>query len=162
MSLEDRTAEDLAKTGELEEVNKLLWDEFGKARELQTKAIDEFDKALWLTNSGAATITLSYITSAADPTKLQLFGSGIFVLGILSLLLMKFIAETNASRDTERRRIASESFFNKGASMAVFGKIRDKQFGRLALLFKISKATAGVCFLAGCIITLISFYPMVS
>lgn len=75
---------------------------------------------------------------------------------------MKFIAETNTSRDTERRRVASELFSKNQASVAVFDNIRDKKFARLAWLFKASKVTAGICFVAGCFITLISFYPMVS
>lgn len=158
----DKYVADLEKSGEIQEFQKFLWDEFEKARGLQTKAIDEFDKALWLTNSGAATITLGYITSGTDPTRLQLLGSGIFVLGILSLLFMKFIAETNTSRDTERRRVASELFSKNRASVAVFDNIRDKKFARLVWLFKASKATAGICFVAGSFITLISFYPMVS
>ncbi|WP_101760128.1 hypothetical protein [Oceanicoccus sp. KOV_DT_Chl] len=161
MSDESRTAEDLHKAGELKEVSELLWAEYNKARDLQTKAIDDFDKSLWLTNSGAATITIGYITSSDNPTIMQLIGSGIFVMGILSLVAMKFIGEYNAVRDSERRFSASGSFFKNGAKLSIFEKIRDKKFDRLTWFYRKFKAAAGLCFVAGCIVTLVGLYPLI-
>ena len=161
MTDDSRTADDLARSGELEEMGNLLWAEYNKARELQTKAIEDFDKALWLTNSGAATVTIGYITSSDNPTIMQLAGSGIFVLGILSLVAMKFVGEYNAVRDSERRFAASGAFFKDGANISIFERIRDSKFNQLTWLYRKFKAFAGLCFFAGCIVTLVGLYPLV-
>lgn len=158
---EDITVEDLMRAGEVEKASNRLWEEFNRARELETHAINEFDKALWLTNSGAATVTLGYITSTQNPTMMQFLGAATFVLGILSLLLMKFIGETNAVRDRLRRQTISEAFFLNGAPMSSFDKIRDSTFRRLSWAYKSLKSGAGICFIVGCIVTLIGMYPLV-
>lgn len=93
---------------------------------------------------------------------MQFLGATIFVLGILSLLIMKFVGETNAVRDRLRRQTISEAFFLKGAPMSSFDKIRDDTFRRLSWVYKSLKSAAGICFIVGCIVTLIGMYPLAS
>lgn len=52
MSLEDRTAEDLAKTGELEEFEKLLWDEFEKHGNYKRKQLKNLIRRFGLQTQG--------------------------------------------------------------------------------------------------------------
>lgn len=162
MSTDDPTVEDLFRAGKVDEASDDLWSEFNRARDAETRAINEFEKILWLTNSGSATITIGYITSAPSPTFLQFIGSGIFVLGILFLFVMKFIGEINAVRDRIRRQKASEEFFLKGTSMSSFDQVRDSTFKLLTWSYKILKCIAAVCFVSGCIVTLIGLHPLVS
>ncbi|HEY5603398.1 MAG TPA: hypothetical protein VIM41_09830 [Gammaproteobacteria bacterium] len=161
MSIEDPTAEELFKAGKIDEASNSLWEEFNRAREQETRAINEFEKILWLTNSGAATITIGYITSADSPTSLLFLGSTLFVTGILLLFVMKFVGETNSVRDRVRRQKVSESFFHKGKPMSSFDNIRDKTFKRLAWIYKGLKSVAALCFISGCIVTLIGLLPLI-
>ena len=162
MSTDDPTVNDLLKAGKFDEASESLWAEFNKARDAETHAINEFEKILWLTKSGAATITIGFITTTGQPTILQFIGSSIFVAGIFSLLIMKFIGETNAVRDRARRQKTSEHFFLKGVPLSAFDQVRDKVFKRLALTYKALKSAAAIFFIVGCIMTLIGIYPSVS
>jgi hypothetical protein len=162
MSTDDPTVNDLLKAGKFDEASESLWAEFNKARDAETHAINEFEKILWLTNSGAATITIGYITTASYPTFLQFLGSSMFVIGIISLLIMKFIGETNAVRDRARRQTTSEHFFLKGVPLSTFDQVRDKVFKRLAFTYKTLKSAAAIFFIVGCIMTLIGIYPSIT
>lgn len=162
MSEVDPTVNDLLSAGKLDDASEALWEEFNKARDAETRAINEFEKILWLTNSGAATITIGYITSAAHPTFFQFLGSSMFIAGVLALLIMKFIGETNAVRDRARRQKTSEHFFLKGLPLSAFDQVRDGVFKRLAWTYKALKSAAAIFFVVGCIMTLIGIYPFVS
>ena len=108
---DNATAEDLAKSGVLREIEEDLKSEFDRSRNSETQAINDFEKMLWLTNSGAATVTIGFITTTENPTLILFIGSSAFVLGIIAMLVMRFVAETVTVRDRARRQKASESFF---------------------------------------------------
>ena len=156
---DNATAEDLAKSGVLREIEEDLKSEFDRSRNSETQAINDFEKMLWLTNSGAATVTIGFITTTENPTLILFIGSSAFVLGIIAMLVMRFVAETVTVRDRARRQKASESFFLENAPLSIFGKIRDDKFRKLSYLYKFLKSSAGILFVIGCILTLIGIFP---
>ncbi len=162
MNVDDPTADELLKAGKLNEASEALWSEFNKARDAETQAVREFERTLWFTNSGAATVTIGYITTTDHPTFVQFLGSSMFVAGILALLIMKFIGETNAVRYRSRRQTISENFFLKGERMSSFEQIRDGTFKNLTRSYKALKSVAAILFFSGCILTLAGLYPIVS
>jgi len=159
MNPDDPTAADLAKAGILEETEGRLGAEFDRSRTSETQAINEFEKMLWLTNSGAATVTIGYITTTDNPGLMQFIGSCSFVLAIISMLTMRFVAERVTTRDRARRRKASERFLTEDVPMSILGAIRDVKFKRLAKAYKTLKTTAAVLFVVGCVLTLYGILP---
>ncbi len=159
MSSEDPTAEELFKAGQLDKIQRRLDGDYDLARELESRTIDIFDKSLWLANAGAATVTIGYITTTSTPTISQFLGCCVFVGAIVMLLGRNFIGETNAVRDRVRRKLAMQRFFSESQPMSVFERVRDKNFAKLAYLYKFLKASAAVLFVAGCVLTLVGVYP---
>jgi len=162
MKTEDPTPKELEKEGRLGEVEKWLRDDFDRARELESRLINEMDKSLWLANAGAATVSIGFITSAKSASILQFVGCSSFVIAIICLLAMKLVGETNASRDRARRHVATNKFFEENLQISILGNIRDSWFKRFAWAFKVLKASATILFVAGCIFTLIGVYPNVT
>lgn len=161
-STDDPTPKDLERMGILGDIEKSLADNFDRAKDSETQAINEFEKSLWLANSGAATVTIGYITTAESPTLLQFYGCLSFVGAIMVMLSMRFLSEYIASRDRARRQVASEKFFTENLPMSTLNKIRDNTFNSMANTYKVLKISAGVLFLSGCILTLLGIYPYVS
>ena len=159
MNPEDVTPKDLAKAGLLHEIEDSLKSDFDRSRESETRAINEFEKILWLANSGAATVTIGYITTNENPSLLQFIGCSLFVFAIISMMLMRFLAEFIASRDRARRQKASERFFIENLPMSTLGKIRDDKFKWLARIYRVLKSSAAVLFVIGCLLTLYGIYP---
>lgn len=152
---------DIEKEGRYAEFEKWLHEEFDKARTLESKTIEQVEKTLWLANSGAATVTIGFITTAKVATTLQFVGCAMFVVAIVCLVLMNVVGETNASRDRARRQKASELLLKEDRAISTLGKIRDPWFKRLALAYKALKMSVIVLFVAGCTITLVGVYPYV-
>lgn len=159
MNPDNQTPADLEKSGKIEEAEKWLWDDFNRARDIETHSINEFEKLLWLTNSGAATITIGYLTTSSSPSLILFFGSCMFVTAVVALLIMKFVGETNATRDRARRQRVSELFFSENRPMSTFKQIRDSNFKALVKAYKWLKTSAAILFMVGCILTLSSVYP---
>ena len=159
MKPEDATPEDLAKRGILHDIEESMKADFDRSRESETRAINEFEKILWLANSGAATVTIGYITTNENPSLLQFLGCSSFVSAIIAMMLMRFLAEVISSRDRARRQKASERFFNENLPLSTLGEIRDTTFKCLARIYKILKGGAALLFVVGCLLTLYGIYP---
>ena len=162
MSDEDPTAEELHKAGELKKADERLRAEFDRSRALETQTIQDFEKSLWLANSGAATVTIGFVTATPSPDLFQFLGCCAFVLAIVALLVMRMIGEINASRDRARRQKASERFFLESQPMSIFEGVRDKRFRTLCTVYRGLKQSAAILFILGCLFTLIGIYPQVS
>ena len=159
MSIEDPTASELEKAGELNHVKDWLGKDFDRARDAETAAINDFDKAIWLANAGAATVSIGFITSGWALSPMQFYGASAFVLALILLLVARFTAELNASRDRYRRQSASDFFFTKGLPISSLHAIRDTKFKTLKWSTVFLRYTAGILFVAGCIMTLAAFQP---
>ncbi len=159
MSTEDPTASELEKAGALDRTRKWLENDFDRARDTETAAINDFDKAVWLANAGAATVSIGFITSGGMLAPVQFYGASAFVVALVLLLVARFTAELNASRDRYRRQDASDRFFTKDLPISSLRAIRDRKFKALKWSTLLLRYTAGILFLAGCIMTLAAFRP---
>ncbi|BCZ98086.1 hypothetical protein DI137_00020 [Legionella pneumophila] len=134
---------------------KILDDYFNKARELESYTINDLEKHLWLVNASSATITIGFIQSKDGVGYLQILGAWSFVLGIISLLLMKFVSAINSSRDKKRFVEATLNISAENAAEKI-REIKDKQFSCLRMTYLILQYGAGVLFIVGCILTILS------
>jgi len=159
MSTEDPTASELEKAGELDRAREWLEKDFDQARNAETAAINDFDKAVWLANAGAATVSMGFITARGVLAPIQFYGASAFVVALVLLLVARFTAELNASRDRYRRQDASDRFFTKGLPISSLQTIRDTKFKSLKWSTLLFRYAAGVLFLAGCVMTLLAFRP---
>ena len=159
MNTDDPTASELEKSGELDQVKNWLEKDFDRSRNAETTAINDFDKAIWLANAGAATVSIGFITSGWALSPEQFYGASAFVLALVLLLVARFTAELNASRDRHRRQSASDFFFTKGLPISSLHAIRDTKFKALKWSTLLLRYTAGILFIAGCIMTLAAFQP---
>ena len=161
MTIEDPTPEEIDREGKLDETREWLRTDFDRARDLETKSADELEKSLWFANSGAATVTIGYLTASDTPNLSQFLGCCMFVAAIISLMMMRIVSSTNASRDRYRRQLLSEKFFMENRPISSLEEIRDRTFHILKYVYLSLKAIAAVFFVAGCILTILSFYPSV-
>ena len=159
MSTDDPTANELEKAGELDRARAWLEKDFDRARDAEMAAINDFDKAVWLANAGAATVSIGFITSGRVLAPIQIYGAYAFVVAFVLLLVARFAAELNASRDRYRRQNASERFFMEGLPVSSLHAIRDTKFKTLKWSTLFLRYAAGVLFVAGCIMTLAAFRP---
>lgn len=161
MDPEDLTAQELEKLGELDKVKAWLEKDFDRSRDFESQAINELEKILWLANSGAATVTIGYLTTNEAPTLYQYYGSFAFVSAIVLLLMLKLVAAINASRDRSRRQDHSDKFFTANRPLSYIGEIRDSWYRRLNTTYKALKYAAIALFVLGCSLTLAGIYPTI-
>ncbi|KAA3630075.1 MAG: hypothetical protein DWQ09_01715 [Proteobacteria bacterium] len=161
MEPENLTPRDLDKAGKLDEVKAWLKNDFDRSRDAESQAINEFEKTLWLANSAAATITIGFLTSNDTPTIYQFYGSFSFVLAIVLLLLMKLVAEFNASRDRYRRQDHSDKFYTENRPLSFISGIGDFLFKLLNIAYKGLKYSSAFLFVLGCSFTLAGVYPSI-
>ncbi|WP_106225637.1 hypothetical protein [Legionella pneumophila] len=138
----------------MKKLENALVDYWDKSRALESRTIDDLEKHLWLVNSAAATITIGFIQSKNGVHCLQLIGGWAFVLGIISLLCMKFMAAINSSRDRKRFQevspeITEDNFEEK------MREIKDTTFHRLRWMYLILQYGSGILFIGGCILILL-------
>lgn len=136
------------------ELEKLLDDYWNKARDLESHTINDLEKHLWLANAAGATITIGYIQSNNVVGCLQVLGGWAFVLGIIFLVLMKFVSAINSSRDRLKFQEATKGITEGNAEKKIKG-IKDKIFVRLKCLYLILQFGSGILFVSGCVLILL-------
>jgi len=161
MDPEDLTAQELEKVGELDKVKAWLEKDFDRSRDFENQAINELEKVLWLSNSGAATVTIGYLTANEAPSLYQYYGSLAFVSAIVLLLMLKLVTAINASRDRNRRQDHSDKFFTENRPLSYIGEIRDSWYRRFNTAYKTLKYAAIALFVLGCSLTLVGVYPTI-
>lgn len=154
MSVEDPTPAEIESEVRLDEVRGWLKADFDRARELESQSVNELEKSFWLANSGAATVTLGFLTAGSNSSLLQILGCGAFVAAVILLLLMRIVSALNASRDRSRRQAMSDKFFSENLPISTLENIRDKRFQWLRWTYLILKGGAATLFVVGCILTL--------
>ena len=138
----------------MKEFEKVLIDYLDKSRELESQSINDLEKHLWLANAAAATITIGYIQSKPEVHCLQLIGGWAFILGIIFLMLMKFVSAFNSSRDRRKFQEASSNITENNCKKKM-QEIKDKTFHRLRWVYLILQYSSGFLFIAGCILILL-------
>jgi hypothetical protein len=143
------SAADLAK---LEASLEDYWD---RSRHLESDTVKDLEKHLWLANGAAATISIGFVQAKHALPIWQYAGAWAFVAGILILVVMKFVSALNSSRDRYRFEDAKSRFDAEEVTDYVFRGVRDRMSRVLKRSYLILQWSAGVAFIAGCILTLI-------
>lgn len=138
----------------MKEFEKVLDDYWNKSRTLESHTIDDLEKHLWLANAAAATITIGYVQSKGGAHCLQIIGGWAFVLGIIFLVLMKFVSAFNSSRDRKRFQEAIPNITEENFDKKI-REIKDKAFVYLRSVYLILQYGSGFLFIAGCILILL-------
>jgi hypothetical protein len=155
INLQDKKRSAYQKDGDLPALEGVLKDYWDKSRTLETKTIEDLEKYLWLANAAAAAISIGYIQRASTASWLQYCGTWAFIVGILMLVLMKYISAYNSSRDVHMFKEAKSNFDADEVSDTIFNKIHDKTFYNLRKLYLQLQRGAGWAFLAGCVFTVL-------
>jgi hypothetical protein len=143
------SAADLAK---LEASIDDYWD---KSRDLESETVNDLEKHLWLANGAAATVAIGYVQAKAIVPLWQYAGAWSFVVGVLLLVVMKFVSSVNSSRDRFRLQGARSRFDADEVTDDVFGTVRDRTFRILKGAYLVLQWSAGVAFIVGAVLTLV-------
>jgi hypothetical protein len=136
-------------------LNATLDDYWDKSRAIESETINDLEKHLWLANGAAATVSIGYIQVKTNVPLLQYLGAWTFVVGILLLVILKFVSSLIASRDRYRFKVAKSRFDANEVTDEVFRTVRDRTFGIFKRTYLVLQWGAGLAFIVGAILTLI-------
>lgn len=154
INLKNKKRSEYMTDGDLSDIEEMSRDYWNKSRDTETKSIEDLEKYLWLANAAAATVSIGYIQARDIVCPFQYFGAWAFVVGILMLVVMKYVTSVNSSRDRYRFQDAKSKFDAGEVTDYVFRGVRDKTFTLLKRIYLCLQYGAGVAFLSGCILTL--------
>ena len=140
---------------ELQALERELDDYWQKSRDAESKAVADLEKHLWLANGAGATASVGFLQAASAVSSWQVAGAWGFIVGIVSLVIIKFVSEFQASRLRYRYQHAKMRFDAGQASDFVFKDIRDKKFVVTRSIYLGLRWSAGLAFIAGLAFTLI-------
>ena len=143
---------------ELDEMKAYIADYENHARDKESKSAEDVEKYLWLGNAGALAVSGTFIQLAhATGNKILYFGIGLFLVGLLLLLILKFLSAYISSRDRYRFQCARMMFETDKETDLILSldKIRDKTFHHLRKIYHIIVKIVGMLFIAGCVVTII-------
>lgn len=140
---------------DLARLDASLDDYWVKSRDLESEAINDLEKHLWLANGAAATVAIGFIQAKTEIPLWQHAGAWAFVFGILLLVALKCISSVTSSRERDRFEDAKLRFDADEVTDHVFRTIRDKPFRTLKRAYLALQWGAGVAFVAGAIFTLV-------
>lgn len=143
------SAADLAK------LDATLTDYWDKSRNLESEAVSDLEKHLWLANGAAATVAIGFIQAKTIIPFWQYVGAWVFVTGILLLVILKYLSAITSSRDRYRFQDAKSRFDAEEITDEVFRNVRDRKFLFLKKAYLVLQWGAGVAFIAGSIFTLV-------
>lgn len=143
---------------ELEELRVYITDYENFARDKESKTAEDVEKYLWLGNAAALAVSGTYIQlMRATGTKVLYVGIGLFIAGLLLLLILKFLSAHISSRDRYRFQCARMKFESDEEPDLVISidKVRDGTFSRLRKAYHLIVRTVGVLFIGGCIVVIV-------
>ena len=140
---------------DLAKLDATLDDYCDKSRALESQTVNDLEKHLWLANGAAATVSIGYIQAETTVPLWQYLGAWTFVVGILLLVVLKFVSSLNSSRDRYRFQDAKSRFDADEVTDHEFRTIRDRTFRVLKCSYVVLQWGAGLAFIAGAILTLI-------
>jgi len=155
INLQDKKRSAYAKDGDLPDIEEMSKDYWNKSRDTETQTIEDLEKHLWLANAAAATVSIGYIQAKEIVCRSQYYGAWAFILGILMLVVMKYVSSINSSRDRYRFQDAKSKFDAEEVTDFVFKEVRDAKFNILKKIYLFLQYGAGVAFIVGCILTLL-------
>ena len=138
---------------QFDEISKDWWE---KSREKESESLTDLEKHLWLANSSAATIAIGLIKSSSLLiSNYKKCGAWAFILGIVLLILSKFLTAFISSRDRSRfqkamKDVDSEDDFTS----KTFKDIRDCKARILNRTYHFLIIGSGVCFISGLALTI--------
>jgi hypothetical protein len=155
INLQNKKGSAYQKDGDLLALEEMLKDYWDKSRTLETKSIEDLEKYLWLANAAAVTVSIGYIQKACAASLFQYCGAWASIVGILMLIIMKYVSVLNSSMDRHRFQEAKYNFDANEVSDFIFKDMRDRTFGNLRKLYLCLQYCAGLAFVAGCVLTLL-------
>ena len=156
INLQNKKRSDYKKNGDLPAIDEMLKDYWDKSRAMETKSIEDLEKYLWLGNAAAATISIGYIQKSLTVSNSHYYGAWSFIIGILMLIVMKYVSSINSSRVRYLFQKAKSKFDADEVSDLVFKDIlSDKIFVYLRKLYLFLQYLSGFAFIGGCILTLL-------
>lgn len=144
-------------TNELLEVDEFKKDYWEKSRERETFSIDDLVKYLWISNGSGVTISFGLFQSKGVLSELQFYGCISFLIGIVTLLLMKVLSEILSSRDRYRFNKIYNDFINDIVMSDSLVQIRDKSSRFWGLTSMCMRYFSCVTFILGVSLFLISY-----
>jgi hypothetical protein len=105
---------------DLEKLDAILADFWDKSRALESNTVADLEKHLWLANGAAATATIGFIQAKTNVSIWQYAGAWTFVIGIIVLVLLKYVSAKNTARDRYRFQDAKSRFDGDEVSDEVF------------------------------------------
>jgi hypothetical protein len=139
---------------DLAKLEASLSDYWEKSRALESAAVSDLEKHLWLANGAAATASIAFIQAKTTVSLWQYAGAWSFVSGILFLVIMKYVSTLNSSRDRYRFQDAMSHFNAEEISDQVFRDVRDRTFCVLKGFYLALQWSAGAAFIVGSVFTL--------
>ena len=140
---------------ELQALERDLDDYWQKSRDAESRAVADLEKHLWLANGAGATASVGFVQAASAVSSWQVAGAWAFIVGIVSLVIIKFVSKFQASRMRYRYQDAKMRFDADLVSDLVFKDIRDKKFEVTKSIYLGLRWSAGLAFIAGLAFTLI-------
>ena len=136
----------------LKKLEAVISDSWDKSRAVESETIVDLEKHLWIANAAAATISVGFIQSKAEVSNLHYYGAWSFILGIILLVIMKFLSEYFCSRDRSRLQNAKSRFDADEATDLVFDEIRDGTYNKLKIAYICLKYGSGGMFILGLVL----------
>lgn len=146
---------------DLAKVDKALDDWWDKGRAMESEAVNDLEKHLWLANGAAATVAIGFIQAKSTVPLWQFAGACAFVSGILLLVVLKYVSSLHSSHDRYRIQDARSRFDADEVTDDVFRTVRDRTFHALKRTYLVLQWGAGVAFIAGLVLTLIGVWRAV-
>lgn len=81
---------------DLAKVDKTLDDWWDKGRAMQSEAVNDLEKHLWLANGAAATVAIGFIQAKSTVSLWQFADACAFVSGILLLVVLKYASSLHS------------------------------------------------------------------
>ena len=149
-----KTRSNYSATG-LAKLDASLVDRWDKSRVMESEAVNDLEKHLWLANGAAATMSIGFIQAKQTIPVFQYMGAWSFVSGVLLLVVLKFLSAWISSRERFRFQDAKSRFDADEVTDLIFCSVRDGMHRVLYCMYLALQWGAGIAFIAGCILTLV-------
>lgn len=158
-NLKNKDIEWYKSEGRLEFFQKTLDNYWDNSRQVESEAIVDLDKHIWLLNSGAATLLIGYLQTQSNVSCWQLYSAISFILGIVFLFMLKYLSAFLTSRDRFRFQDANSKFLDGMETDYVFKEVRDITYKCLHKSYVFLQFISGVMFILGLVFLLVAAWP---
>ena len=99
-NLKDKDIEWYRSEGRLESFQKVLNDYWDNSRRVESEAIVDLEKHIWLLNSGAAILLIGYLQTKNNVSCWQLYSACSFILGVVFLFILRCVKQSMLRPET--------------------------------------------------------------